>query len=81
MAPFMGVVKVVERALTVPGDDGHPRYTDERVTEALAVLRATGRPVTLQTLHAALETPQTVGARRGSTPYRDPDPAAYDGRF
>jgi hypothetical protein len=79
MAPFMGVVKVVERALTVAGDDGEPRYTDTRVGAALATLREAGRPVTLQTLYAALETPQAVGARR-STPYRDPDPTEY-GRF
>lgn len=77
MAPYMGVVKIVERALTVTGPDGEPRYSDERVAAALAVLRDTGRPVTLQTLHAALETPQTVGARRQAAPYRDPDPADY----
>lgn len=83
MAPFMGVVKVVERALTVPVSttDPTPRYDDEQVAAALAVLRDAGRPVTLQTLHAALETPQSVGGRRQTGPYRDPAPAAYTGRF
>lgn len=81
LAPFMGVVKIVTRALGVLGDDGAPRYTPDRVRDALRVLREAGRPVTLQTVHAALETPQAVGARRPTGPYRDPAPAAYDGRF
>lgn len=77
LVPFVGVLNIVKRALTVTDPDGQPRYSDERVRAALATLREAGRPVTLQTIHAALETPQAVGARRHAGPYHDPDPAAY----
>jgi hypothetical protein len=65
MANYLALLGIVKRALDVPADGQGsaaamgkpPRYDDERVRKALAVLRGAGRPVTLQTLHATLEAP------------------------
>jgi hypothetical protein len=90
MANYLAILGVVKRALDVRADGpgsaaatgDPPRYDDERVRKALADLRNAGRPVTLQTLHAALEAPRTVT----SNPYgpRQPiptDPDAHRGAF
>lgn len=77
MTPFAGVLQIVRRALDGGG------YEDAAVRKGLALLRETGKPVTLQTLHAALESPDSVAPRRygrpAAGPYRDPDPAEYRG--
>jgi hypothetical protein len=77
MTPFAGVLQIVRRALDGGG------YEDAAVRKALALLRETGKPVTLQTLHAALETPDSVTGRRygrpPAGPYRDPAPDEYRG--
>jgi hypothetical protein len=78
LVPFPGLLSIIRRAIDAGG------YADERVRKGLALLRETGRPVTLQTLHAALESPDAVAGRRGrpTGPYRDPaDPNAYRGAF
>lgn len=77
MTPFAGVLQIVRRALDGGG------YEDDAVRGALKLLREAGKPVTLQTLHAALETPDSVGGRRygstGPAAYRDPSPDEYRG--
>jgi hypothetical protein len=83
LVPFVGIQQVIRRALGARGPSGEP-YDDEAVRRALAVLRDAARPVSLQTLGAALTHPETVGARAyrsAAGPYRDPDPAAYHGGF
>lgn len=80
MTPFAGVLQIVRRALDGGG------YEDAAVRKALALLRESGRPVTLQTLHAALETPESVGGRRygapaGPSSYRDAPPDEHRGAF
>lgn len=70
MANYLAVLGIVKRALDVRADGQNgsaagsgtlPRYGDEQIRKALADLRNAGRPVTLQTMHAALESPRTVG--------------------
>lgn len=85
LAKFQAVAAIAKRALAVE-DDGHPRYTDADVRKALAFLREAGRPVTLETIRAALEGTATVVPgryRRAGSPYRDPvgDPDAFRGGF
>lgn len=85
LAKFQAVQAIVKRALSAVVEGGQPRYTDERVRQALADLRDHGRPVTLESVRAALERSQTVSGgsyRRAAGPYRDPaSPGAFDGGF
>jgi hypothetical protein len=90
MANYLALLGVVKRALDVPADGQGsaagtgkpPRYDDERVRKALADLRGAGRPVTLQTLHAALETPRTVtSGAYGPRQHIPTDPDAHRGAF
>lgn len=82
LVPFMGVVNVVRKALAARGPSGDP-YSDDAVRQALAELRERGRPVTFQSIGAALTHPGGVGRRAyaAAAPYRDPDPDAYTGAF
>lgn len=76
MVPFAGVLQIVRRALDRGG------YDDDRVRKALGMLRDAGRPVTLQTLHAALESPETVAPRRyGPRAQISGDPDDHRGAF
>jgi hypothetical protein len=90
MANYLGTLGIVKRALDVPVEGQGsaastgkpPRYDDERVRKALADLRNAGRPVTLQTLHAALETPRTVtSGPYGPRQHIPTDPDAHRGAF
>lgn len=87
---YLALLGVIKRTLDVPREGTAsaakngtpPRYTPERVRGALASLREAGRPVTLQTMHSTLEGDAQRRPRPGaSAPYRDPDPAAYEGGF
>lgn len=99
MANYLAVLGIVKRALDVRADGQNgsaagsgtlPRYGDEQIRKALADLRNAGRPVTLQTMHAALESPRTVagngyraGPNRTYGPLMDipPDPNEHRGAF
>jgi hypothetical protein len=90
MANYLALLGIVKRALDVPADGPGsaaatgkpPRYDDERIRKALADLRGAGRPVTLQTLHAALEAPRTVtSGAYGPRQHIPTDPDAHRGAF
>lgn len=75
MVNWRAVYAIVRKAID--------RYPDERVAAGLAFLRASARPVTLQTLHAAIESPAAVrpGAYRSAGPYRDRPASDYHEGF
>ena len=75
MINYRAVYAIVRKAID--------RYPDDRVAGGLAFLRESHRPVTLQTLHAAIESPASVrpGGYRPATPYRDRPPADYEQGF
>ncbi len=79
LAKFPAVLAIVKRALSATRDDGSPWYTVDDLRGALKLLRDAGRPVTLETVRAALTTPGAVSSRgygpRQHVPYRDPDPS------
>lgn len=87
LARYPAVLSIVKRALSATDDSGASRWNADAVRGALTLLRESGRPVTLETLRAALTTPQ--GVRRGGygapAPYQNPDPArqpdAFSGSF
>lgn len=76
LARFPAVLAIVKRALSATHDDGSYRYDPDSLRGALKLLREAGRPVTLETVRAALTTPEAVGGRRygSAAPYRNPDP-------
>jgi len=82
MANVLAVAGIVRRALAATDSAGAPRWTDDAVRAALAALREAGRPITLQTLHTALQG-GNVGARsyRQAGPYRDRRPEDYQDGF
>lgn len=84
LAKFQAVASIAKRALSVVGDDGSPRYADDDVRRALTGLRDAGRPVTLETIRAALEGgngARPVGARSYRPSYRNPPDSAYTEGF
>jgi hypothetical protein len=83
LAKYPAVLSIVKRALSATDDSGAARWNADAVRGALTALRDSGRPVTLETLRAALTTPQ--GVRRGGygapQPYRNPDPRTQPDAF
>lgn len=75
MVNYRAVFGIVRKAIE--------RYPDDRVAAGLEFLRSSGRPVTLQTLHAAIESPAAVrpGGYRPAAPYRDRPASDYEQGF
>jgi hypothetical protein len=83
LARFPAVLSIVKRALSATDDSGAARWNADAVRGALTLLREAGRPVTLETLRAALTTPAAVRGRGygAGQPYRNPDPRTHPDAF
>lgn len=74
MVNYRAVYAIIRKALD--------RYPDDRIAAGLGFLRESHRPVTLQTLHAAIESPAAVrpgSYRPPAGPWRDRPASEYEG--